>query len=191
MIFTNPTVFTCPFCKEPAGEVFVDAHACMDRRAEDPDPVYWHGDALDSPQGLIRFGYRTDRRTPCRHMIYTRGVVEWYGETDSAQWWVGFEWTTPRFREIDRGVGATLVGDPEELVELGAERQPPVAVAFGRPTFAWDAMDSFRNHADIYRVDAMFVAASRPLSLLKAVEARVRAIQRYAKKLKGKSGGNG
>jgi hypothetical protein len=187
-MFTNPTVFTCPFCEEPTGEVFIDAHACVDRRAEDPDPVDWPGDALDSPQGLIRFGYTTDRRTPCRHLIHARGVVEWHGEKHSEQWWVAFEWTTPRFREVDRGVGATLVGDPEELVELGAERNPPVAVAFARPRFNWDAMASFRNHADIYRINALFVAASRPLSLLKAVEARVRAIRRYAKKLKAKSG---
>lgn len=188
-MFTNPTVFTCPFCPDPTGEVFVDAHACMDRRAEDPDPVDWPGDALDSPQSLIRFGYATDRRTPCRHLVHARGVVGWYGDTDSERWWVAFEWTTPRFREVDRGVGTTLVGDPEELVELGAERRPPVEVAFARPAFGWDAMDSFRSLADSYRIDAVFVAASRPLSLLKAVEARVRAIKRYAKKLK-EAGGN-
>lgn len=33
-MYTNPTVFTCPFCPEPEGEVFLDADACLDRRCD-------------------------------------------------------------------------------------------------------------------------------------------------------------
>ncbi len=192
-MFTDAVLFVCPFCREPEGEIFVDVEACLDRRLEDPDPVCLRDGALDHPQDMLRFGYRTDRRVPCPHLVYAHGEIAWYGEDDDAppKWEVEFDWTPPRYKKTDRGIGVTVMGDPEQLAELGAALKPRVEVAFDRPAFSWDALASFRNSASIYRVDAVFVAASRPLALRAAVKARVKEIKAFGKKLKGLKGHTG
>lgn len=193
-MFTNPTIFTCPFCPEPEGEIFVSANACLDQRIEDPDPVYLHDGALDEEQDMVRFGYGTDRRVPCRHLVFARGGIAYYGRGEEEDWdgsavgpeWgIEFDWVPPTFRTLARGLGALVMGSPEQLAEVGAAHKPRVRVAFDRPSFSWDALVDSRTMASIYRVEAVFVAASRPLALRAAIEARVAAIRAYGKKLKG------
>lgn len=188
-MFTDAVLFVCPFCPDPEGEIFVDVEACLDQRLGDPDPVCLRDGALDHPQHMIRFGHRTARRVPCRHLVHARGEIAWYGDSDSdtadPKWGIEFEWTTHSFKNVDRGIGAIVLNDPEQLAELGAALKPAVEVAFERPVFSWDALATDRNLASVYRVDAVFVAASRPLALRAAVKARIKEIKAFGKHQRG------
>lgn len=195
-MYTTPTVYTCPFCPPPTGEVFVNADACLDQRIEDPDPISLCGTAVDGEQDMLRFGRGTDRRVPCRHMVFARGAVEWLGqgddpaeEGDGPKWGFEFEWTAPCLRALDRGVGAMTIGDPELLAALGAERTPRVLLGYRRPAFSWDAMADSRTRSSVYRIDALFVTAGDPAALRPAVAGHVKAVLKAVRAKK--AGGSG
>jgi hypothetical protein len=191
-MFNNPTLFTCPYCAAPEGEVYVDAEACEAQRAEDPDPLCLSGPDLDDPQEIIRFGRGTDRRTPCPHLVHAHGVLEWEdrpgGDEDDGvgTWGVRFDWTTPLFRDLDRDVGAFLLGTPEHLVGLTEGRRPRVRAGFRRVRESWDPMWIHRESGPEYRIDALFFVTSHPRRLRALFGERVRQIKEQARSRSGR-----
>jgi hypothetical protein len=195
--YHNPTVFACPFCPAPTGEVFVDALGCLEQRREDRDPVYLHGDALDGPQYMLRFGYDTDRVGPCEHLLLARGTVRHQpgGSDDepeedpeaevAAEWGIEFDWVPREFRAFDTGYGAVLLGDPERLGGVIAARRPRVRVYGGRCRRSWDALADSRCASSEYAIDAVFVAVSDRAAVRRAFAAE---LKRFAA-VRGRAGG--
>lgn len=195
-MYENPTLFICPYCPDPEGEFHVDAEACEERRAEDPDAVYLRDNALDDPQSMIRFGRWTDRRTPCPHLVHAHGTLEWEvlgrddedeydgdpdGDGEHAAWAVDFDWTAPVFRDIDQGVGGLLLGTPEHLRGITDGHRHRVQAVYHRVRKSWDPLPVGRKRGSEYRIDALFFVSSHPRRLRALIGERVRQIKEHAR----------
>lgn len=186
MHYHNPTVFTCPFCPDPTGEVFVDALGCLEQRRDDRDPVYLHGDALDGPQYMLRFGYETHRVGPCEHLLVARGTVRHLSQDGDdepdedpeaevqPEWGIEFDWVAREFRPLEKGYGAMLLGDFERLGGVIGACRPRVRAHDEHPRFSWDALADSRSVSSEYAIDAVFIAVSDRTAVRRAFAAQLK-----------------